>query len=65
MHYYDECKVLGEFGAKHVKANPTKYHGNHNSPKNKSNSQQENNSIINNVVYEILLNETQKVSASR
>ena len=25
----DECKVLGEFGAKYAEGRPTKFHGNH------------------------------------
>ena len=54
-------QVLGGFGAKYAKGKPTKYRGNHPIPGKKINIQQENNAIVNNVVNEILLNETQKV----
>ena len=57
-HSSDECKVLGDFGDKYAKSNPTKDHGNHPIPGNKFNRHLENNAIINNVVDEILLNET-------
>ena len=59
------CKVLGYFGAKYSKCKPTKDHGNNPIPRKKNNRQPENNAIINNVVDEIPLNETQKVSAAR
>ena len=58
--FSDECKVLRGFGAKYDKSNTNKYHGNHPVPKKKINRQLENNAIINNMVDEILLNETQK-----
>ena len=64
-HYSDECKVLGNFGDKYTKSKPTKEHGNRPVPRKIFNRQQENNDIVNNVVDEILLNETQNVSAAR
>ena len=56
---------MGDFCANHADSNPTKDHGNHPIPRKKINNQLENNAIINNVVDEIILNETQKVSAAR
>ena len=40
-HYSDECKVLGDFGAKYVKGKPPKDCGNNTVPRNKFNRQQE------------------------
>ena len=34
-HSSDKCKVLGDFGAKNAKGNPTKDHGNHTTPRKK------------------------------
>ena len=64
-YYFDECKVLGDFGDKYYKGNTTKDNGNNPIPRKKINRQKENNAIINNVVDEILLNETKKVSTMR
>ena len=64
-HSSDECKVLGDFDHEYAKGKLTKDHGNNPVPRNKFNRQQENNAIVNNEVDEILLNETQKVSASK
>ena len=64
-HYSDECEFLGDFGTNYAKGKPTKDHGNNSIPGEKNNRQLENNSIIKNVVDEIILNETQKVSAAR
>ena len=61
----DECKFLGDFGAKCDKAIPTKDHGNHTVPRDKFNRQQENIAIVNNVVNGIILHDTQKFSAAR
>ena len=61
----DECKDMEEFVAKCVKGKRNKYHGNYSIPGKKINRQMENNAIISNMVDEILLNETQKVSAAR
>ena len=65
QHSSDECKVLVDFGAKYAKGKPTKDHGNNPVPKKTFNRQKGNNSIVNNVVDEILLNETQRLSAAR
>ena len=43
----------------------TKDHGNHPIPRKHFNRQLENNDILKNLVDEILLNETQKVSTAR
>ena len=64
-HFSDRCKVLGYFGTKYAKGRPKKDRGYHNIPRKIINSQQKHNSIVNNVVDEILLHETQKVSAAR
>ena len=48
-----------------LKCKPTEDRGNHPTPRKKFNSRQENNSIVNNVVDEILPHETKKVSAAR
>ena len=63
-YFYDKCKVLGDFGAKYDKGKTTKDHGNNSTPR-KIKRQKEKNSIINNIVDEILLNRTQKLSAAR
>ena len=57
--------VLGEFDYKYTKGIPTKYQGNHTIWRGEINKQLENNAIINKVVNDILLNETQKASAAR
>ena len=64
-NYCDGCKVLGDVGAKYAKGNPTKDHSNHPLSRKVFNMRQKKNATINNVVYEILLNETKKVSAAR
>ena len=61
----DECKVMGDFGAKCTNGKPTKDCGNNPSPRKIFNRQQENNAIVSIVVDEILLNESQKVGAAR
>ena len=58
-HSSEECKVLGDFGSKHAKIRPTKYHGSSSVPRKTFNRHQENNTIVNNAVDEILL--TKKV----
>ena len=60
----DECNFLGDFSAKYSKGKPTEVHGDFPIPGNIFNIQMENNAIINNVVDNILLNETQKLSAA-
>ena len=64
-HSHDKWKVLGDFGAKYAKGKPTKDHRNYPVPRKKFNRQQGNNAIVNNAVDEILLHETQKVSAMK
>ena len=59
-HSSDECNVLRDFGAEYVKVKPTKDQINHPAPRQKVNSQQENISIVNGVVDEILLHKTKK-----
>ena len=61
-HSSEECKVLGDFGTNHAKSRPTKDCGNIPVPRKKINRQQENNTIVNNSVDEVLL--TQKVSST-
>ena len=56
---------MGDIGVKYSKGKPNKEHGNHIIPAKKISSYLENNAVINNVVDEILLNETQKVSTER
>ena len=65
MHSSDEFKVLGDFGSKYAKIRPTKDRGNDPIPRKKFNSQQNNNSIVNNAVDEIFLHANQKVSAEK
>ena len=49
-HSSDECKVLGDFGFKYSKINPTKDQG-HDPPKNnKFNRNQDNNAMVQHVV---------------
>ena len=62
VHSSEECKDLGDFVTKYANSRPTKDHGNSPVPRETINRHQENNSIINNSVDEILL--TQKVSAT-
>ena len=64
-HFSGEFKVLVYFRANYAKFKPTKGHRNHPVPRKKINRQQENKDIVNNVVDEILLNETQKVDTAR
>ena len=56
---------MGDFVTKYANSKPTNDHGNHPIQGEKINRHLENNAIINNVVDEILLNETQKLSAVR
>ena len=59
----EECKVLGEYGAKYAASQRTKDHGRNPLPRKRFQKNQENHAIINNVVDDILLNEPKKVSA--
>ena len=45
-NYSDECKVLGDFGAKYPKGKPTKYHGNIHLPRKEFKRQQEIMSLL-------------------
>ena len=63
-HSSDECKVLGDFVYNFDKSKHTKDHENHPILKKKYRPI-DNNAIINNVVDDILLNETKKVSSLR
>ena len=60
-----ECKVLGDFDYKYAKSRSTKYHGENLTNINKIKRQQENNAIVNSAMYEILLEEKQKLSAKK
>ena len=62
-HSSDECKILGEFENKYTAAQTTKDRGRKPVRRKIFQKKQENHAIINNVVDEILLNETKKVSA--
>ena len=64
-HSSDEWKFLGYFGDKHSNGKPTKNRGNNPEPSKKTNKQQENNSIVNNVADEILLYETKRLITER
>ena len=50
---YDECKVLGDFGAKYAKGKPTKDRGNHPVLRKCFNKNLETNAIFSNVVDNI------------
>ena len=63
-HFSEECKFLENFGTKYAKSGNTKDDRSSPVPRKKINRQQENNSIVKNAVDGILLNETQKVSAT-
>ena len=58
-----ECKVLGGFGTKYAAAQPNKYHGNNPLTRKILQKKQENHATINNVVDEIQMTESKKLSA--
>ena len=58
-----KCKILGDFGSKYAKSEPTKDCRNDPSNRNKFNRQQDNDTIVNHAVDERLLKENNKVSA--
>ena len=60
-HSSEECKVLGDIVTKYAKNRTTKDHGSRHVSRGEIKRQQENSSIINNAVDEIIL--SQKVSA--
>ena len=64
-NYPEECKVLGDFGTKHANSSTTKDHRINPVPRKCFNIHQKINAIFNNAVDEILINETQKLSAER
>ena len=59
----DECKVLGYFGSKYANSRPTNDHGNDTADIRKFNRHQDKNAIFKQAVYEIHLQENNKVSA--
>ena len=61
-HSSEECKVLGDFGTKYSKSRPTKGDGSSTVLRECFNKQQENKSIVDNAVDEIIL--TLRVSAT-
>ena len=58
-----EFKVLGDFGSKQSKFSPNKERGHEPATKKKFNIHQDNNTVVNYVVDEIILDENNKVSA--
>ena len=56
---------MGDFGDKYTKGKLTRDHRNNPVPINKFNWQLENNFIVNNVVDEIILRGTRKLSAKK
>ena len=56
---------MGEFGYNYSKSRPTKYRGQEPKISNKFNIWQDTNAIVNNAVYDIILqeNENKKISA--
>ena len=61
--YYDECKVFGGFGTKYAATQPTKECGSNPVPTKIPHKKQENHAIINNMVDDIQMDESKKVSA--
>ena len=59
---YDEYKVLDEFGTKYDAAQTSKDHGSDPIPRKRLWKKQENHTIINNVVDELRMIESKKVS---
>ena len=59
---YDECKVLGEFGTKYAADQPTKDRGSDPTPRKRLKKKE--HTIINNVVDELHMVESKKVSAA-
>ena len=64
-HSSNECKVLGDLGAKYAKGDPTEDHDNYPVPRNKFNRRQDNNYILNSAVNKFILHKTQKLSAAK
>ena len=61
-HYSDECKVLGDFGTKYAAAQLTKTHGSNRIPKTGFKGKKYNYTIIDNMVDELHMVESKKVS---
>ena len=59
----DECKVLVEFGTKYAAAQPKKNHGRNPVTKNVFHEKQENHTIIDSMVDELHMVESQMVSS--
>ena len=57
----DGCKVLGRFGTKYAAAQPTKNRGRYPIPRKRFHKEQENYTIINNLVYELRMIESKKI----
>ena len=62
-HSSDECNFLGEFVTKYAAAHYAKYHGSNPIPRNIFQKKQDDHTIINNVVDELRMVESKKVSA--
>ena len=61
-HSSDECKVLGEFGTKYAAAQPTKNRVTNPIPQKGFQKKQENHTIIENMMDELHMVESKKVS---
>ena len=61
-HSSDECKVLGGFVTKYAASQPTKYPGINPIPKKVYQEKQENHAIIDNMVDELQMVESKKLS---
>ena len=62
-HSSDECKILGKFGTKYYASQPTKNRGSNPIPKKGYWKKQEHHTIIDNMVNELHMFESKKVSA--
>ena len=62
-HYSDEYKVQNKFGTKYAADQPTEYRKNNPVPRKMSHKKPENHTIINNVVGELCMIESKKLSA--
>ena len=62
-HSSDECKILGGFGTKYTAAQPTNNRGSNPIPKKVIRKIKINHSILDNIVDELHVVESKKVSA--
>ena len=62
-HSSDDFKVVGDFCYKYAKSRPTNYRGNNPANKNEFSRQTNNNDIVKQEFYEILLHENHILSA--